>query len=80
MGFSALLPSIMQDLALSYTQAGVLASGFFGAYAAMQLPAGLLGDRFGRRRVLLGAPGRRPGLARHGVRRLPSPRSWLPAW
>jgi predicted MFS family arabinose efflux permease len=53
MGFSALLPSIMHDLALSYTRAGVLTSAFFGAYAAMQFPAGLLGDRFGRRRVLL---------------------------
>jgi predicted MFS family arabinose efflux permease len=53
MGFSALLAPIMHDLDLSYTRAGVLASGFFLAYAAMQLPAGLLGDRFGRRRVLL---------------------------
>lgn len=52
-GFSALLPSIISELGLSYTRAGVLASAFFWAYAAMQLPAGLLGDRFGRRRVLL---------------------------
>lgn len=52
-GFSALLPPIMTELGLSYTRAGMLASAFFWAYAAMQLPAGLLGDRFGRRRVLL---------------------------
>ncbi len=52
-GFSALLPPIMAELGLSYTRAGMLASAFFWAYAAMQLPAGLLGDRFGRRRVLL---------------------------
>jgi predicted MFS family arabinose efflux permease len=52
-GFSALLPAIIAELGLSYTRAGVLASAFFWAYAAMQLPAGLLGDRFGRRRVLL---------------------------
>jgi predicted MFS family arabinose efflux permease len=53
MGFAALLPPIMKDLGLSYTRAGVLASAFFGAYAVMQFPAGLLGDRFGRRRILL---------------------------
>lgn len=52
-GFSALLPPIIAELGLSYTRAGMLAGAFFWAYAAMQLPAGLLGDRFGRRRVLL---------------------------
>lgn len=53
-GFAALLPPIMADLGLSYTGAGLLASGFFVAYLIAQLPAGLLGDRFGRRRVLIG--------------------------
>lgn len=52
-GFSALLPSIMGELQLSYTRTGLLASAFFYAYVIMQLPSGLLGDRFGRRRVLL---------------------------
>jgi predicted MFS family arabinose efflux permease len=52
-GFSALLPPIIADLGLSYTRAGVLAGAFFWAYMAMQIPAGLLGDRFGRRRILL---------------------------
>jgi predicted MFS family arabinose efflux permease len=52
MAFSALLGPIMAELDLSYTRAGVLATGFFYAYAFMQFPAGLLGDRFGRRRVL----------------------------
>ncbi len=49
---SALLPPIMHELDLSYARAGFLASGFFYAYAAMQFPAGILGDRFGRRRIL----------------------------
>lgn len=53
MGFSALLPAIIADLALSYTAAGVLASGFFAAYAAAQFPAGVLGDRIGHRRTVL---------------------------
>src|SRR2546428_3252182 len=52
-GFSALLPSIIGELHLSYTRAGLLASAFFYAYVLMQLPAGLLGDRFGRRRILV---------------------------
>jgi predicted MFS family arabinose efflux permease len=52
-GFSALLPSIMGELSLSYTRAGLLASAFFYAYVIMQIPSGLLGDRYGRRRILL---------------------------
>ena len=43
-GFSALLPSIITELQLSYARAGLLASAFFYAYVLMQLPAGLLGD------------------------------------
>src|SRR3989441_11213380 len=52
-GFSALLPSIIDEFELSYTRAGLLASAFFYAYVLMQIPSGLLGDRFGRRRVLV---------------------------
>src|SRR2546426_9015801 len=52
-GFSALLPSIIGELHLSYTRAGLLASAFFYAYVLMQIPSGLLGDRFGRRRILV---------------------------
>ena len=52
-GFSALLPPIIRDLELSYARAGALASAFFWAYIAVQIPSGLLGDRFGRRRVLV---------------------------
>src|SRR2546427_2117820 len=52
-GFSALLPSIIGELHLSYTRAGLLASAFFYAYVIMQIPSGLLGDRFGRRRILV---------------------------
>jgi MFS transporter, ACS family, D-galactonate transporter len=38
---------------LTYGQAGVLATAFFYAYTLMQLPAGHLGDRFGRKILLL---------------------------
>lgn len=54
MGLSPLLPPIMTELGLSYTRAGFLATAFFYAYVAMQVPAGFLGDRLGRRRVVLG--------------------------
>lgn len=53
MALSSLLPPIMVELSLSYTRAGLLATAFFYAYMAMQLPAGFLGDRLGRRRLLL---------------------------
>ncbi len=53
MALSSLLPPIMTELSLSYTRAGLLATAFFYAYMAMQLPAGFLGDRLGRRRVIL---------------------------
>jgi predicted MFS family arabinose efflux permease len=54
MALPALLPAIIVELGLSYTRAGLLATGaFFYAYAAIQVPAGLLGDRFGRRLVLV---------------------------
>ena len=52
-GFSALLPSIIDELQLSYTRAGLLASAFFYAYVIMQIPSSLLGDRWGRRRILV---------------------------
>lgn len=53
MALPPLLPLIMAELSLSYTKAGLLATAFFYAYMAMQLPAGLLGDRLGRKRILL---------------------------
>lgn len=53
MALSSLLPPIMEEFGLSYASAGFLSTGFFYAYLAMQLPAGFLGDRFGRKRLLL---------------------------
>jgi hypothetical protein len=40
----ALLVFASQELDLSYTSAGVLATGCFHADAAMQLPAGVVGE------------------------------------
>ncbi|MBI3091570.1 MAG: MFS transporter [Candidatus Tectomicrobia bacterium] len=53
MGISPLLMSIKQELHLDYWMAGWLASAYFFAYTFAQLPSGYLGDRFGRKRLLL---------------------------
>ncbi|MBM3947417.1 MAG: MFS transporter [SAR202 cluster bacterium] len=57
-GIALFLPSIRADLGLSYTQAGILSSLATLTYAAMQIPAGFLVDRFGPRKLFfIGALG-----------------------
>ncbi|MFH0787330.1 MAG: MFS transporter [Pseudomonadota bacterium] len=51
---SPVLIPLMQEFSLTYSQAGLLASAFFYAYALMQFPAGFLGDRLGKKRILIG--------------------------
>lgn len=53
MALSPLLEPVMAEFGLSHAQGGFLFSVFFYGYVAMQVPAGLLGDRFGRKRVLV---------------------------
>jgi len=53
MAFSPLLEPVMTEFRLSHAEAGFLFSVFFYGYIAMQIPAGFLGDRFGRKRVLV---------------------------
>lgn len=50
---SPLLIPIMKEFRLTYAEAGILATAFFYAYTFMQFPAGYLGDRFGRKIVLI---------------------------
>jgi len=45
-------PLLRLDLALSDAQTGILLSAFFWTYAFMQIPIGLLAERFGAHRVL----------------------------
>jgi len=52
-GIAPVLVPLIQEFQLSYTQAGLLATAFFYAYTFMQLPAGHLGDRLGRKVMLL---------------------------
>lgn len=47
-----LAPLLSSELGLSPAQLGLLTSLYFFAFAACQLPLGLLLDRFGPRRVL----------------------------
>lgn len=51
------LNPVMKDLqtefGLSATQLGLVSSAFFLSYALLQIPAGILGDRIGRKKVLV---------------------------
>jgi predicted MFS family arabinose efflux permease len=47
-----LAPELSREMALSPAMLSVVASSFFFAYAAMQVPAGMLLDRFGARRTM----------------------------
>lgn len=51
-GFAVGAPAIKQGLGLDDAQVGYLMSAFLVAYGCFQVPGGLLGDRFGARRVL----------------------------
>jgi MFS family permease len=53
MALGPLLPILMAELTLSYAQAGFLSTALFWGYMAMQFPAGLLGDRLGRKRMIV---------------------------
>ena len=47
-----LLPAMAADLKVGYAELGLITSGFFLAGASLQLPAGMLVDRIGAKRVL----------------------------
>lgn len=53
MAFAPLLEPVMAEFGLSHAEGGFLFSVFFYGYVLMQVPAGFLGDRFGRKRVLV---------------------------
>jgi D-galactonate transporter len=42
-------PSMMDDLSLSVVEFGILGSAFFWSYALMQIPSGVIVDKFGAR-------------------------------
>jgi MFS transporter, ACS family, D-galactonate transporter len=52
-GVALFLPLIRSDLGITFTQAGALDAVSTLTYAFMQIPAGVLADRFGPRRLFL---------------------------
>ena len=54
---SPVVPSLLDAFAVSRGAIGLALTGMWVAYALVQLPAGVLGDRFGERRVVLLALG-----------------------
>lgn len=52
-GIAPIIGMIMEEFLISYATAGSLFSAIFISYTLMQLPAGYLGDRFGRRKLFI---------------------------
>lgn len=52
-GLSPVLVPIRKEFGFTYAEAGMIASALFYAYAGMMFPAGYLGDRIGRKIVLV---------------------------
>ena len=53
MGMTPVMGMIMKEFQISYATAGSLFSAIFISYTLMQVPSGYLGDRFGRRKILI---------------------------
>ena len=51
--FSLLLPLIRTDLELSYNKAGLILSSFFLGYTFMQIPSGLIADKYGSKKIMI---------------------------
>ncbi|MDF2690540.1 MAG: major facilitator family transporter [Gammaproteobacteria bacterium] len=52
---SVMIPGLMQDLRINIVSIGLLSSSFFYPYVILQIPAGILADRFGARILLISA-------------------------
>lgn len=52
--FPPIIPLLVTDLGITYAQAGLLLTVFFVMYSVFQLPAGVVGDRIGKKRILVG--------------------------
>jgi MFS family permease len=57
LAISPVLPLVVDDFGVSYGVLGLALSGMWAAYALTQFPSGVLGDRYGERRVILAAVG-----------------------
>jgi len=53
MAFAPLIPTFVADLGLSYAAAGTVQTAYFWTYTLVQVPVGVLADRWGGRRLML---------------------------
>lgn len=53
LAISPVVPSIISEFRISNAQIGLALTGMWMAYSLTQFPSGILGDRFGERRVIL---------------------------
>jgi MFS family permease len=54
LAFPALIPAVVADVGWTYAAAGTIQTAYFWTYAAVQVPIGVIADRWGPRRVMLG--------------------------
>jgi ACS family D-galactonate transporter-like MFS transporter len=54
MAFAPLIPTFVGDLGLTYAAAGTIQTAYFWTYALAQIPVGMVADRWGSRRVMIG--------------------------
>ena len=57
MAINMAVPFMMKDLDLNATEVGWIMSAFFAGYALFQIPGGILADKIGARKVIIGALG-----------------------
>ncbi len=51
--FAPLIPTFVADLGLTYAAAGTIQTAYFWTYTIVQVPIGMLADRWGARRLML---------------------------
>lgn len=55
MAFAPLIPTFVAELGVSYAAAGTIQTAYFWTYTVVQIPIGVVADRWGARRVMLGS-------------------------
>ncbi|MBI2216757.1 MAG: MFS transporter [Candidatus Rokubacteria bacterium] len=55
--FASLIPTFVADLGLSYAAAGTIQTAYFWTYTLVQVPIGMMADRWGSRRVMVACMG-----------------------
>jgi len=57
MGYAPLIPTSVSDLGLTYAAAGTIQTAYFWTYTLVQVPVGVVADRWGVRRVMAACMG-----------------------